>query len=271
MSPTTASPVTPIPMSPTTANPQSPIPNPQLYACLYQPPASDQPAGGADTLASVAREFSPRFECHGADLVTIDISGLDRLIGPPPTIGEELRRAIAARGVRAHVAIAATRTAALVAALSRPGVTIVERGGEADALAPIHIGILEKIPHENDRVAAAAARLKGSPSSSSSASEDREAFSRAIAAFARWGLKTLGELAALPPADLAARMGKHAVAWQATARGEDTRPLIPTLDEERFDATLELEWPIEELEPLSFVLTRLREALSTRLATGDRR
>src|SRR4051812_24918316 len=209
MSPTTASPVTPIPMSPTTANPQSPIPNPQLYACLYQPPAGDQPAGGADTLASVAREFSPRFECHGADLVTIDISGLDRLIGPPPTIGEELRRAIAARGVRAHIAVAATRTAALVAALARPGVTIVERGGEADALAPIHIGILEKIPHDNDRVAVAAARLKGSPST---VSEEREGFSRAIAAFTRWGLKTLGELAALPPADLAARMGKHAVA-----------------------------------------------------------
>ncbi|MBW8865811.1 MAG: hypothetical protein JF610_00510 [Acidobacteria bacterium] len=257
-------------MSPTTANPQSPIPNPQLYACLYRPPAGDQPADGADTLAPVAREFSPRFECHGADLVTIDISGLDRLIGPPPTIGEELRRAIAARGIRAHIAVAATRTAALVVALARPGVTIVERGGEADALAPIHIGILEKIPHENDRVPAAAARLKGSPSSSSSASEDREAFSRAIAAFTRWGLKTLGELAALPPADLAARTGKHAVAWQATARGEDTRPLIPTLDEERFDATLELEWPIDELEPLSFVLTRLLEPLSTRLERRDR-
>jgi len=65
-------------------------------------------------------------------------------------------------------------------------------------------------------------------------------------------------------------MGKHAVAWQATARGEDTRPLIPTLDEERFDATLELEWPIEELEPLSFVLTRLLEPLSTRLERRDR-
>src|SRR3954469_1706078 len=190
MSPTTATPQSPIP-----ANPQSPIPTPQLYACLYRPPAGDQPADGADTLASVAREFSPRFECHGADLVTIDISGLDRLIGPPPTIGEELRRAIAARGIRAHIAVAATRTAALVVALARPGVTIVERGGEADALAPIHIGILEKIPHENDRVPATAA------------SDEREAFRRGIAAFTRWGLKTLGELAALPPADLAARMG----------------------------------------------------------------
>jgi protein ImuB len=252
-------------MAPITTNPQSPIPNPQLYACLYQPPAGDQPAGGASTLALVAREFSPRFECHGPDLVSIDVSGLDRLIGPPHTIGEELRRAVTARGIRGHVAVAATRTAALVVAVTRPGITIVARGEEAGALAPIHIGILDKIADDRIGPPAAAARPNGSPSAA-----EREAVSRAIAAFKRWGLKTLGELAALPPADLAARMGKHALAWQALARGEDTRPLIPTLDEERFDATLELDWPIEELEPLSFVLTRLLEPLSTRLERRDR-
>ena len=244
-------------MPPTTTNPQSPVPNPQLYACLYPPPSGDQPAGSADTLAVVAREFSPRFECHGRDLVSIDVSGLERLIGPPATIAEELRRAIAARGIRAHIAVATTRTAALVVALARPGVTIVARGEEADALAPVHIGLLEKLVD-----AASPQREAMIP--------EREPFRRAIAVFTRWGLKTLGELAALPPADLVARMGKHAVAWQATARGEDTRPLIPTLDEERFDATLELEWPIEELEPLSFVLTRLLEPLSTRLERRDR-
>jgi len=241
------------------------IPHSALFACLHRPPSVEAPADAAGTLAAVAREFSPRFECHGPDLVSIDISGLDRLIGPPPAIGEELRRAVAARGIRAHVAVAATRTAALVVAVTRPGVTIVARGEEADALAPIHIGILDKIADDRIGPPAAAARLKGSPSA-----EEREAFSRATAAFKRWGLKTLGELAALPPADLAARMGKHALAWQALARGEDTRPLIPTLDEERFDATLELEWPIEELEPLSFVLTRLLEPLSTRLERRDR-
>jgi protein ImuB len=45
---------------------------------------------------------------------------------------------------------------------------------------------------------------------------------------------------------------------------------VPVRPEERFDATLELEWPIEGLEPLSFVLTRLLEPLSTRLEARDR-
>jgi protein ImuB len=48
------------------------------------------------------------------------------------------------------------------------------------------------------------------------------------------------------------------------------RPLIPTLPEERFESSMELEWPIEGLEPLSFVLTRLLEPLSTRLERRDR-
>ena len=83
-------------------------------------------------------------------------------------------------------------------------------------------------------------------------------------------MKTLGELAALPAADLVARMGRAALAWQAIARGEDIRPLVPTLAEERFESSIELEWPIEDLEPLSFVLTRLLEPLSTRLERRDR-
>jgi protein ImuB len=83
-------------------------------------------------------------------------------------------------------------------------------------------------------------------------------------------LRTLGEFAALPSADLASRLGPHALAWQAIARGEDMAPLVPTLPGERFESSLELDWPIEGLEPLSFVLTRLLEPLSERLERRDR-
>jgi protein ImuB len=258
--------------------PDSRLPAPELYACLYRPPFGDHPAAGeghrANVVAAIAREFSPRFECHGPDLVAIDVSGLERLVGPPQTIAEELRREVAARGLRAHVAVAGTRTAAIVLAMSRPGVTVVARGGEADALAPVHIGILDIMAA--DEGAQSPLRSPGTPQSFARkgpavpASAAVAALPSAVVAFKRWGLNTLGELAALPAADLASRMGRPALAWQALARGDDTRPLIPALDEERFDATLELEWPIKELEPLSFVLTRLLEPLSTRLERRDR-
>jgi len=211
-------------------------------------------------LGTIAEQFSPRYECHGADLVSIDVSGLERLLGPAQTIGEELRRAAAARGIRVHAAVAGTRMAAAVLAIARQGLTVVPRGGEAEALAPIAIGILEKIPDDEPQSTLRSQR-----------DLDPKTFAlSALSAVTRWGLKTLGELAALPPADLAARLGKPALTFQAIARGEDIRPLVPTLADERFEASLDLEWPIEELEPLSFVLTRLLEPLSTRLERRDR-
>jgi protein ImuB len=212
---------------------------PLLFACLYRPPAPEP-----HNLIEIAAQFSPRYEQHRDDLVSIDVRGLERLLGPAQAIGEELRRTAAARGVRLHIAIARSRIAALVLALARPGLTIVAPGDEAAALAPIAIGILEKI------------------------AEDQQ--NSVFSAVKHWGLKTLGDLAALPPADLAARLGRSALAWQAMARGEDTRPLVPMVEAERFEASLELDWPIDGLEPLSFVLTRLLEPLSTRLERRDR-
>jgi hypothetical protein len=88
------------------SNPESPIPNPALYAAVYRLPHAD---AVAVPLAAIAAEFSPRFELSRDDLVAIDISGLERLLGPARAVGEELQRTAAARGVRVHVAVAGTR------------------------------------------------------------------------------------------------------------------------------------------------------------------
>jgi protein ImuB len=222
----------------------------------------------------IAQAFSPRYECRRADLVSIDVTGLERLFAPRTirarglerpvarptvwkTIGEELVRATRESGVRGHVAIAGTHVAAMVLAIARPGLTVVPTGAEAATLASIPLDVLVLLdsmwPTRVEATHRETARV--------------EAMS---ATFKRWGLRTLGDLAALPPADLTARLGRQALVWHALARGEDVRPLVPTEPEERFDGTLDLEWPIEGLEPLSFVLTRLLEPLSTRLERRDR-
>ena len=92
----------------------------------------------------------------------------------------------------------------------------------------------------------------------------------AVDTLRRWGLRTLGEFAALPPDEVAARLGHAGVEWQRVARGEDQRPLVPAVPEERFEQTLDLDWPIDGLEPLSFVLGRLMEPLSAHLERRDR-
>jgi protein ImuB len=225
-----------------------------VFAFLYLPPSSE-PAG--PVLAAIAADFSPRFELHGSRGVAIDLRGLERMFShsshparpsfaPFERIGEELRRACLDRGLRIQIGIAWTWTAAAVLAHARPGLTVIGRGGEAAALAPIRIEVLRTC---RDTVGTA----------------DVD-----VATFERWGLRTLGELAAIPPRDLASRLGRQAVGWHVVARGDDRRPLMPAADEERFDAAIELEWPIDGLEPLSFVLTRLLEPLSTRLERRDR-
>ena len=89
-----------------------------------------------------------------------------------------------------------------------------------------------------------------------------------LATFSKWGLRTLGDIARLPPDAVAARLGQPGVRLQRLAHGEDPRPLRPAVPEERFEQALDLEWPIDGLDPLSFVLGRLMEPLAAHL---DRR
>jgi protein ImuB len=236
-----------------------------------------------DVLAEVAREFSPRIEMCSPTEIVLDLSGLTRLFGEARTIAEELRRTAADRGLRVRVAIAGTRTAARLLVRYRAGLTIVEPGNEAAAVAPLPIELLGDVCGLGIRpstVAQGVPRFAEGRNSGFRIREPRTLNSRTpdpgpripdqLATFRRWGLRTLGDLAALPSDDLAARLGRQDTDWQCLARGEDGRPLVPSVPEERFEQTLELEWPIEELEPLSFVLGRLMESLEAHLVLRDR-
>jgi protein ImuB len=197
--------------------------------------------GTAMLLESVARDFSPRIEVLSHREVVLDLHGLDRLIGDAPRIAAELRRTAADRDLRVRVAIADTRTAARLLVHAHAGVTIAEPGDERHAVAHLAIDMLRVVVEAPD-----------------------------LLTLRRWGLRTLGDLAALPDDQVAARLGQPGVAWQRLARGEDPRPLVPALPEERFEQALDLEWPIDGLEPLSFVLGRLMEPLSAHLEQRDR-
>jgi protein ImuB len=196
-----------------------------------------------EALIDLAREFSPRIEVYGPREITLDLSGLTRLFGDARTIAAELQRTAMERRLRVRIAIAGTRTAARLLARADARRTVIEPGTEADALALVPLSLLAALlqaPDDNER----------------------------ISTFRRWGLSTCGELAALPADELAARVGQDALRWQRLARGADLLPLVPAVPEERFEQALDLEWPIDGLEPLSFVLGRLMDPLSAHL---DRR
>jgi len=98
----------------------------------------------------------------------------------------------------------------------------------------------------------------------------RQRYERAFDMARRWGLTTIGELAALDTSELSARMGQDGVRIQQLALGLDPGPLVPDPDVPRFVERMELEWPMDTLEPLSFVLARLLDPLSASLERADR-
>jgi protein ImuB len=91
-----------------------------------------------------------------------------------------------------------------------------------------------------------------------------------LALFQRWGLRTLGDIARLPRADLRTRLGTLGARLHQAASGEDSDPMVPAGERLRFRERRELDWPIEGLEPLSFVLSGACEALESALERADR-
>ncbi len=254
-----------------------------MIACVLLLRWADTVAAPTTALLEVAQRFSPRVAWVEPHALAIDLHGLERLFGEPRTIGEELRRALAKAGLETHVAVAATRTAARVLAHARAGLTVVAPDAVAEALAALPIALLSTLLEDEpasgvDAGPRAPARFYRTSPVQEIVKErvkprrrrGHTPVSDRLVMFRRWGLRTLGDLAALPAPDLAARLGAEGPRLQALARGEDPAPLVPLVEDERFEATLELEWPIEGLEPLSFVLSRLCEPLCQHLERRGR-
>ncbi len=81
----------------------------------------------------------------------------------------------------------------------------------------------------------------------------------------QWGIHTLGQLAALPRDDLAARLGARAVELWERANGRAERILKLVSPPESFIESFEFENEIETIEPLLFILRRFLQQLATRL------
>ena len=85
------------------------------------------------------------------------------------------------------------------------------------------------------------------------------------ARLARFGLRRIETVAALPRSALVARFGAEGERIHARANGEEIVAFRPRRAPERLVLGLGLEPPVEELEPLRFVLHRLAGALGDQL------
>ncbi|MGC1809476.1 MAG: hypothetical protein WA721_06000, partial [Candidatus Binataceae bacterium] len=94
------------------------------------------------------------------------------------------------------------------------------------------------------------------------------------ATFSRWGMRRLGDLARLDPDAIGSRLGRRGVELVRLARGGSSRPIVARRRAEIFAEAAELDYAIDNLEPLGFVIRGVLERIVARLhlrgfAAGD--
>ena len=191
---------------------------------------------GSGNLTALGFEFSPVVEQTAPDTVTLDASGLDRLWGFPQDVAAAMARRASEIRVKINIALAANPDAAICAARGFAGVSIIPQGDEAKFLGPLPLSGLAPSPE-------------------------------LLETLERWGIRRFRDLAALPPLGIAERLGPEGLRLRELARGEAERKLVPLEAPLEFEDAIELEYPVELLEPLAFLLARLLNGLAARLAT----
>jgi len=197
-----------------------------MFACLH--------SQNGDLLA-LANAFSPVIEHTDPDTVIFSIAGLGSLIGTAHQIASEISRQRAAWGIiQAGLAIAHNPDTAVLIARNTWGVTIVPPGQEATYLSDLRVDALDSTP-------------------------------QILETLERWGVRTLGSLAALPEAGLVERFGEEGARLHRLALGRTQRLLRVFSPENKFEKRVDLEYSIELLEPLLFVLSSVLHELTERL------
>jgi protein ImuB len=185
-------------------------------------------------LLDLGWSVSPRMEDAAPGTIVIDLAGLNSLFGSEEDIAKQVKERAQGLGLVAHVAVASTIDAAVLAAWGFSGITVIPVGEEATWLGRLPVGVLF-------------------PSAEISETFDR------------WGIYTCAALAALPVLQLSERLGQEGVRLHELARGESVRSIVLAEPEIHFEEEMELEDAVEELEPLSFLLGRLLDQLCARL------
>jgi protein ImuB len=202
---------------------------------LFRATDADAEAGAA-ALADVGFAFAPRVERDG-ERIYFAVDDLGRLYEHESAIAQAIQAQAARLGFGARVAIASSKGAARLAARAHElAVVPADRTAARAFLAPLPITLLT----EDDELRAA---------------------------FRRWGTRTAGAIAALPAQAVALRLGPAGAAVARLTRAEDEEPFLPQPPPDALEEAIELEYPIAELDPLSFVLRGLVDRALERLAS----
>jgi len=191
---------------------------------------------------AVLRHFTPAVEQVSIDEAFLDVAGSEALFGPAPEIARRIKaEVVATTQLTVSVGVATNKLVAKVGSdLRKPdGLVIVEPGDEAAFLAPLEIRRLWGIGPKT------AERLHG------------------------LGVRTIGELAALPPETLTRALGDHGATLHDRALGIDFDPVTGG-GEAAKSVSHETTFAVDVSDPAEIerTLLALTEGVSARLRAG---
>jgi protein ImuB len=194
--------------------------------------------GNAVALARLARwcdRFSPWTAPYGADGIFLDVTGCAHLFGGEAALVAQLVERLARQGIACRAALADTLGAAWAIARFGGGiVAVVPQGETQKALAGLPV---------------AALRLEA----------------EVAALLLRLGLRSIGELYALPRAALASRCGESVALRLDQALGLAPEPLSPLLPEKRYWSRRSFVEPVATQEAIAAATQELLASLCQRL------
>jgi protein ImuB len=192
------------------------------------------------SLEEFAYSFSPLVEETESNVVVIDVEGCALRFGSDYELANQIAKQSKSKapgglGCKVNVALAANPDAAIHAAKFCPGVTFTAPGEELTCLGSLPLNALQwsLVEIEEARATEILETLK------------------------LWGVHTFKEFAELPGIGVSERLGQDGLKLQQLASGKTNRHLRLKQATPVFKNSIELEYPIAELEPLSFIFARL--------------
>jgi DNA polymerase IV len=206
---------------------------------LVVPPRFERYQAVSKIVMDVFADFSPSVEALSLDEAFLDMTGSDKLFGPPDSLGRQLKDTVreATGGLTVSVGISGTKYVAKVASgYDKPdGLTVVPPDSARAWLAPLPVS-----------------RLWG-------------AGGKTVARLRALGLTTIGEVAATDPAKLSESLGNAGRHLHALARAEDPRPVEGQRAARSIGSEMTLSADTADLAAIKYHLRRAADKVARRL------
>ena len=209
---------------------------------VFLPGRPDRYRDLSERVMAVFADYTPLVEPISLDEAFVDVSNSATAFGDGATIARRIKeRVLGEIGLVVSVGVATNKLCAKVASdLRKPdALVVVPAGEEAAFLAPLPIRRLWGVGPQ------------------------------AQAALADYGVTTIGQLGAIPPATLRRRFGRHGDDLRARARGEDWAAVEPTHAPKSIGHEHTFDVDTADQSRLEATLLDLAESVASRLRRHD--